>query len=302
MSDSKRNRLVTRVLPHEDGLMVKEIIYGRLNLSRGMLRRMKQGGGVYLNGVRDFITRRVRTGDTIEVVFFDEPTALEPERIPLDIVYEDDFLIAVNKPAGIPVHPTGRYKDGTLANGLAYHFEKQGLETKVRLVHRLDKDTSGLILAAKEPYSLERLIKQRAKGVLQREYLAVAEGKVSDDAGIITFPIGRVGDGIHRGATDDGRPARTEFQVLRRGGNWTLLRLALGTGRTHQIRVHMKAIGHPLVGDPLYGRPVQGLGRQALHAWRLRFAHPRTGAEVTLRVKLPDDIRILLKQENLLYV
>ncbi len=282
--------------------MVKEIIYGRLNLSRGMLRRMKQGGGVYLNGVRDYITRRVRTGDVIEVVFYDEPTALEPEKIALDIVYEDDFLIAVNKPAGIPVHPTGRYKDGTLANGLAYHFEQQGLATKVRLVHRLDKDTSGLILAAKEPYSLERLIKQRAKGNLQRDYLAVAEGKVSEGEGVITYPIGRVGEGIHRGPKADGRPARTEFNVLRRGGNWTLLRLALGTGRTHQIRVHMKAIGHPLVGDPLYGHPVEGLSRQALHSWRLRFAHPRTGVEIKLRARLPEDMRALLEQENLLYV
>lgn len=281
--------------------MVKDIIYGRLNLSRGMLRRMKRGGGVYLNGHRDYITRRVSTGDVIEVEFFDEKTSLSGEKMPLDIVYEDDFLIVVNKPPGVTVHPTGSYVEGTLANGLAYHFEQQGLATKVRLVHRLDKDTSGLVLAAKEPYSLERLIRQRAQGQLVRQYLAIAEGLVDQERGTIDYPIGRVGGhGVKRGHEPDGQAAYTDFQVLRRGENWTLLKLTLGTGRTHQIRVHMEAIGHPLVGDPMYGRIFPGFQRQALHAWHLRFRHPRTGEEIALRSVLPEDMFLLLKQESLI--
>ncbi|MGI6147745.1 MAG: RluA family pseudouridine synthase [Firmicutes bacterium] len=301
MSSSERNRLVTRVHPDEDGMMVKEIIYGRLNLSRGMLRRMKQGGGVFLNGKRDFITRRVRAGDVIEVVFFDEKTALVGESIPLHVVYEDDFLLAVDKPPGMPVHPTGTYSRGTLAQGLAHYFEQQGLSTKVRLVHRLDKDTSGLVLVAKEPYTLENLIRQRASGRLKREYLAVVEGSMLHDEGTIALPIGRVeGSGIRRGYVPTGKPARTQYEVIRRGRNWSLVRLTLATGRTHQIRVHMEAIGHPLVGDAVYGRPAQDCPRQALHAWRLSFVHPRTGEDVNLRVPIPHDMRLLLQQEILI--
>lgn len=294
---------MTEVAPHEEGLMVKEIIYGRLNLSRGMLRRMKQGGGVFLNGKRDFITRRVRAGDVIEVVFYDEKTSLAGEKMPLQIVYEDEFLLAVNKPAGMPVHPTGSYSGGTLANGIAYHFQQQGLFAKVRLVHRLDKDTSGLILVAKEPFTLERLIKQRQTGRLQREYLAVVVGQMIQERGVIDLPIGRVEEqGMRRGCKPQGKAAYTEYEVVRRGENWSLLRVKLGTGRTHQIRVHMQAIGHPLVGDPLYGRPLAGFSRQALHAWRLKFTHPRTAKPLELRVPLPPDMVQLLKQENLILV
>jgi RluA family pseudouridine synthase len=282
-------------------MMVKDIIYGRLSLSRGMLRRMKQGGGVFLNGKRDFITRRVKAGDEIEVVFFDEQTNLVGERIPLQVVYEDDFLMAVNKPPGMPVHPTGAYTSGTLANGVAYHYAQQGLSTKVRLVHRLDKDTSGLVLVAKEPYTLERLIRQRAEGRLRREYLAIVVGRLPQPAGTITYPIGLIeGWGVRRGHDPQGKAAHTEYRVVRQGKDWSLVQVTLGTGRTHQIRVHMEAIGHPLVGDPMYGREAEGFSRQALHAWRLEFTHPRTGKGVRLRVPLPDDMLQLLKQENLM--
>lgn len=281
--------------------MIKEIIYGRLNLSRGMLRRMKNGGGVFLNGRRDFITRRVCAGDVIEIVFNEEGTALVGEEMPLDIVYEDDFLLAVNKPPGIPVHPTGSYRQGTLANGIASYFAQRDLAAKVRLVHRLDKDTSGLILIAKEAYSLDHLVRQRQRGELRREYLAVVVGRIEQDAGTITLPIGRLEEGgIRRGCRPQGRPAYTEYRVVRRGADWSLAAVSLGTGRTHQIRVHMASIGHPLVGDPLYGTPSPVIARQALHAWRLSFVHPRSGESVELRVPLPADMRKLLQQENLL--
>ena len=215
----------------------------------------------------------------------------------LQVVYEDDFLMAVNKPPGMPVHPTGLYQ--RYAGGRVAYHAQQG-STRYGW-HRLDKDTSGLVLVAKEPYTRERLIRQRAEGRLRREYLAIVVGRLPQPAGTITYPIGLIeGWGVRRGHDPQGKAAHTEYRVVRQGKDWSLVRVTLGTGRTHQIRVHMEAIGHPLVGDPMYGREAEGFSRQALHAWRLEFTHPRTGKGVRLRVPLPDDMLQLLKQENLM--
>lgn len=279
--------LTTKVAEAEEGLMVKEIVYGRLNLSRGLLRRMKRGGGIYLNGKRDFLTRRVQAGDVIQIVFFDEKTELNPEAIPLNIVYEDEYLLIVNKPAGMAVHPTGSYQEGTLANALAHHWEKLGLVTKVRLVHRIDRDTSGLVMVAKEPYTLHRLLQQLARNELVREYLAVVEGR-PEEQGEINIPIGRAADhGVKRTAQAGGKEAKTIYQLLSSCERASLVRARLESGRTHQIRVHFAHLGHPLVGDPLYAQPISGLEGQALHAWRLVFTHPRTGRKQAISCPLP---------------
>ncbi|HHU60680.1 MAG TPA: RluA family pseudouridine synthase [Natronincola sp.] len=283
--------LTTIVKEEEHGLMVKEIVYGRLDLSRGLLRRMKRGGGIYLNGKRDYLSRRVVAGDMIQIEFFDEETSMEPENIPLNIVYEDDYLLIVNKNAGMAVHPTGVYQEGTLANAIAHHWLKIGLSSKVRLVHRIDKDTSGLILVAKEPYTLQRLLQQLEKGELVREYLAVVQGKPQDSNGIITAPIGRSKDhGVKRSITSDGKKACTIYETLSGNIKASLLRLRLESGRTHQIRVHLANLGHPLWGDPLYGTPLPDLEGQALHAWRLKFIHPRTLVTLDITCPLPKNL------------
>lgn len=289
--------LSTEVRKEEAGLMVKDIVYGRLNLSRGLLRRMKRGGGVYLNGTRDYLTRRVKAGDLIQIVFYDEKTDMEPQNIAINIVYEDDYLLIVNKDAGMPVHPTGAYQDGTLANAIAYYWEKKGLDTKVRLVHRLDKDTSGLILVAKEPYTLQRLLQQLGRGLLVREYLAIVKGRLLRQHGVLTGSIGRSWDhGVKRAVTEDGKEARTVYQVLSASTRSTLVRARLESGRTHQIRVHFSDLGHPVLGDPLYGQPVPGILGQALHAWRLEFVHPRTGHEHVITAPLPREMLELWKK------
>ncbi|HPT82609.1 MAG TPA: RluA family pseudouridine synthase [Limnochordia bacterium] len=290
MVDSPRV-LTTKVLEYEDGLMIRDILCGRLGVNRGLLRRMKKGGGVFLNGKRDYLTRRVQAGDEIQVVFFDEKTEMEPEALPLEIVFEDEYLLVVNKPPGMAAHPTGSYQHGTLANALAYYWEKIGLESKVRLVHRLDKDTSGLILVAKEPYTLHHLVLQLKSRELVREYLAVVHGQLAEAAGVIEVPIGRVEDhGVKRTVDPGGKAAKTVYQVVELGAEATLVRARLESGRTHQIRVHFAHLGHPIVGDPLYSQGVRELPGQALHAWRLEFRHPRTNQRHALTCPLPREM------------
>lgn len=283
--------LTTTVQADEDGAMVKDIIYGRLDLSRGLLRRMKRGGGIYLNGQRDYLTRRVMAGDTIQIVFFDEKTEMEPQDIPFNIVYEDDYLLIVNKAAGMPVHPSGAYQEGTLANALAHYWGKIGLDTKVRLVHRIDKDTSGLIMVAKEPYTLQKLLQQLSRQELVREYLAIVEGVIPQPRGVLTMAIGRSMDhGVKRAIAEGGKEARTVYQVLRVSPKATLLRARLESGRTHQIRVHFADLGHPVLGDPLYSQGKPGILGQALHAWRLEFVHPRTGQGHIIKCPMPAEM------------
>ena len=289
--------LTTTVKANEEGVMVKDIVYGRLELSRGLLRRMKRGGGVYLNGQRDYLSRRVAEGDTIQIIFFDEETTMEPQDIPFEIVYEDEYLLIVNKAAGMAVHPTGAYQEGTLANAIAHYWRKIGLNTKVRLVHRIDKDTSGLILVAKEPYTLQRLLQQLNRQELVREYLAIVEGELMSPQGVLTMSIGRSMDhGVKRAVKEGGKEARTVYKVLYAGPRATLLRARLESGRTHQIRVHFADLGHPVLGDPLYNKAIPGIPGQALHAWRLEFTHPRTGRLHVVTSPIPTKMLALWKR------
>lgn len=298
-----RNTLTTEIRPEEEGLMVKDIVYGRLKLSRGLVRRMKRGGGIFLNGERDFLTRRVKSGDQLRIEFFDEETSVEPQNISLNIVYEDEYLLIINKPAGMPVHPAGAYQEGTIANAIAYYWQEIGLIGKVRLVHRLDKDTSGLILIAKESYTLQGLLRQLRTGELIREYLALAQGVPEASRGFITDPIGRSPEhGVKRMVKSEGKEAKTEYEIIKGGVEASLLLVRLGSGRTHQIRVHLAAQGHPLWGDPLYSEALPNIIGQALHAWRLEFTHPRNGKRQTITCPMPQAMLDLWKEKRRLNV
>ena len=289
------------VLASEHGLMIKEIIYGRLGLSRGLLRRMKNGGKVCLNGKPAFITQRVKAGDRISIYFADSATKIVPQPMKLDIVYEDDSLLIINKAPHIAVHPTRTYPDGTLANGVAYHWQKQGAARKVRLLHRLDRETSGLILIAKEPYAYHRLVQQLRTRQLRRKYLAVVQGRPEAKVGTIDQPIGRdlnpEGHALKRTVTATGKSARTFYRVIKEYPLVSLLELELVTGRTHQIRVHLKWMGHPIVGDEMYGQASMLIDRQALHAWSLEFTNPRSGQQLKVKAPIPPDIKAILSQQ-----
>ncbi|TMG21718.1 MAG: RluA family pseudouridine synthase [Chloroflexi bacterium] len=263
-------------------------------LSRSAAARLIKGHLVLVNGHPADPADRVAAGDVVE---FEIPEAYVvvagAEEIPLDVVYEDEDIAVVNKPAGMVVHPAPGHHTGTLVHALLGRggaWSAVGGAARPGVVHRLDKGTSGLIVVARNDVSHRRLSGQLKDRSLSRTYLAIAQGRIKDDAGELEGPIGRHPRERKRMAVvAGGRYARTRYQVVERKRTHTLLRCDLDTGRTHQIRVHLAALGHPVAGDIEYGGQEQGLGRPMLHAWRLRLRHPRTGAAMNFEAAPPED-------------
>lgn len=269
----------------------------KLLLSRNALIRIKKSGTLTVNGILAHTDRLVEEGDRVEFDLNDENClTMEPEELELDIVYEDEYMIVINKPAGMPTHPSGRHQTGTLANGLAFYLKSLGSELTVRPVNRLDRNTSGLVVFAKNSHVQHLLNLEAYKGKLIKEYLAVVHGRVTDGAGTIDAPIAREREhSVVRVVRGDGARAVTHYSVLGCFSDTSLLSLTLETGRTHQIRVHMSYMGHPLLGDDLYGGSLERIKRQALHACRIKMLHPITHENISFSVELPQDMRELVK-------
>ncbi len=264
--------------------------------SRSALQGLMEAGFVRRNGAPANKKDKLAAGDRITLTLPDpQPIEAQPQDIPLDIVYEDDHLLVVNKPKGMVVHPAPGNPDGTLVNALLYHCRGQlsGVGGAIRpgIVHRIDKDTSGLLVVAKDDLTHQGLSEQMAVHAIHRVYHAVVYGNIRQDAGTIEAPIGRDPRDRKRMAVTPGQGKRacTHWQVLERFGRFTLLACRLETGRTHQIRVHMAHIGHPLAGDPVYGprSVIRDLQGQCLHAKELGFRHPVTGQELRFDSPLP---------------
>ncbi|MBO9542138.1 RluA family pseudouridine synthase [bacterium] len=270
------------------------VLTRQLGASRALIRRLKATDGILLNGVPVKVHTPAHEGDALELRLPEPPSeGVDAEPVPLSILYEDDDLIVLDKPAGIVVHPTHGCHHGTLANGLAYHYQARGLSFRCHPVHRIDRDTSGLVVFARHTYAHQQLAEQLVAYKLDREYWALVQGHVREAQGVIEAPIARLGGpGGYRAVADHGQPALTHYRVLEvsKTGEETLVGLTLETGRTHQIRVHMAHAGHPLLADKLYGSPHPVLGRQALHARRLCFKHPRTQEAMTFEAPLPPDL------------
>ena len=275
------------------------------DLTRSAAQKLLERGAVTLNGGLARKNDRPAPGDVLEVVLPDpEPAGVLPQDIPLDVVYEDGDLIVINKPVGLVVHPAPGHPDGTLVNALLYHCgtSLSGINGELRpgIVHRIDRDTSGLIIAAKNDRAHLALAAQLQDHSLARTYEAVAVGGLRKDSGTVDAPIGRHPVDRKKMAVDrkNGREAITHWTVLARYPGYTHVECRLETGRTHQIRVHLASIGHPLLGDTVYGakKPVPGLAGQCLHARRLRFVHPATGEPVELECPLPDWFQEVLRK------
>ena len=276
-------------------------------LTRSAAAKLLESGDVLVNGAPAAKNYRLTGDETVSVTRPEaEDTAVEAQDIPLDVVYEDDDVIVVNKPAGLVVHPAPGHPDGTLVNALLHHCGDSlsgiGGEKRPGIVHRIDRDTSGLIIAAKNDAAHAFLSAQLSDHTLARTYECLVTGSLKQDSGTVNAPIGRhPADRKKMAVVAGGRPAVTHWEVVARYPGVTHLRCRLETGRTHQIRVHMAHIGHPILGDTVYGakKPVPGLTGQCLHATGLRFLHPRTHEPVELTCPLPEEFtRMLAKLEK----
>ena len=209
----------------------------------------------------------------------------------IEILYEDDYFLIINKPAGIPVHPSTLHFNDTLSNGVKYYYDKNNINKKIRIVTRLDRNTSGIVVIAKNEYIQEQLIYQMKKGLFQKEYIAICNGIFKDKAGTIDANIKRKANSIiERCISNNGQTAITEYKVIEEKDNKSKVLVKLKTGRTHQIRVHMAYIGHPIIGDDLYGKSSNFINRQALHAYKIYFIHPILNKKIEIESKLPNDM------------
>ena len=273
----------------KDGKTVKEILHKK-GVSSSLIKELKETeDGIMLSGKRVFVTERVKAGDRLKVTIRDKKSDIEPVKIPLDIIYEDEDIIAVNKKRSMPVHPSQNHHEDTLANAFMYYF--YGECFTFRGITRLDKDTSGVVLVAKNPLSGAILSEEMKKGEIKKEYIAVTEGVPERRKGTIDAPIkGREESVILRCVAPDGKEAVTEYEALEEKNGYGLIRLRPITGRTHQIRVHLSYIGCPILGDGLYGSSKDE--KTLLHCSKISFKHPITGEEIIIKAPVPGDMKI----------
>ena len=285
------------------GERIDSYIASVTELSRSNVQKLIEGGAILVNGKTCKANYKLRAGDVAEIQM-PEPEDIEalPENIPLDIIYEDSDIIVINKARGMVVHPAAGNYTGTLVNALLYHCKDLSDINGVRrpgIVHRIDKDTTGLLAVAKNNNAHLALAEQLQDHTMSRVYYAVVEGIIGENSGTVNAPIGRHDNDRKKMAVNTrvGKPAVTHFEVLERLDNCTLVKCRLETGRTHQIRVHMAYTGHPVTGDPVYGiKNTRGMDGQALHAGELALIHPATGEPVTFKAPLPEDFEKLLKR------
>jgi 23S rRNA pseudouridine1911/1915/1917 synthase len=300
MSGRQHSRRLTFVVEApEQGQRLDAMLGRRPELgSRSRVAELIRAGNVSVDGRPQAKSHLLVEGETVVVLLpEDEAIDLTPESLAVPVLYEDQWLLVADKPAGMPVHPSQGHSSGTLVHALLGHGLAGGEEFRPGVVHRLDKDTSGLLVVAKSAEVHRQLVAMMRRRLIDRRYLALVHGVFAAANGTIEAPVGR--DPVRRKSMAVGgvaaRQARTHFHVLERLGDYTLVEVRLETGRTHQIRVHFLAIGHPVAGDPTYGRrDALGLGRQFLHSHRLTFEHPVTGEEVDVEAPLPADLEAAL--------
>ena len=298
---------LTYIVQNNKYLNVKEILKAEFSLSDRLIANLKNKEQIFLNNEKTFVSKLVKPKDKIEVFldFEEESNNIIPTKMDLDILYEDEDILLVNKPKNMVVHPAAGHYTGTLVNGLMDHCRGNlsGINGVLRpgIVHRIDKDTTGVLIVCKNDQAHQSIAAQLKAHSITRKYYAIVHGNLKDDEGTVDAPIGRHPTDRKKMAVNykNGKPAITHYQVLRRLNGYTFIECRLETGRTHQIRVHMASLGHPLLGDAVYGPakcPVPGLEGQTLHAGILGVVHPRTGEYMEFSAPLPEYFATLLER------
>lgn len=283
-----------------EGMLLRDYLREVRGFSRRILKAVKfDGGAILVNGIEQSVRYPLSAGDKLMIHFPKESrsNSMQPEPMELSIIYEDNDILVINKASGLPAIPSFHHPNGTLANGLLAHYEKQKSSATVHIVTRLDRDTSGLLLVAKHSYSHSILAAQQQTKAVQRTYQAIVEGCLSKQAGTIHVPIGRKpGSIIEREIRSDGKDAVTHYKVEKKTTKHSFITVQLETGRTHQIRVHFSGTGYPLCGDTLYGGSTHLIKRQALHCSLLSFIHPITKELLYFTAELPQDMVNVLQK------
>ena len=289
------NRIIGyQITEKEDGMRIDSFLRKKGYSSQNLTDIKRMPKSILVNGTHYYMRQTLTQGDLLQVCICENESSkkIPSVDLPLDIIYEDEDLLVINKPAGMPIHPSMKNYTNTLANGLAYYFEKQNKPFIFRCNNRLDRDTSGLTLVSKHLVSANILSTMGANRQIHREYLAIVEGIVTPSSGVIDAPIARKPDSIMERIVDfeKGERAVTHYELVSHTNTYSLVRLHLETGRTHQIRVHMKYLGYPLIGDFLYHPNTKDINRQALHSYKLTFNHPITGKQMSFTAPLPKDM------------
>lgn len=275
---------------------VRDVLKSYFKVSSRLIVTLKKNNFIYLNGKISYLDSLVKADDVVSFCLdFDEDNSnILPNSTPIDIVYKDDCFLIVNKPPFLAVHPSMSHFDNSLSNSVKYYFNSINLKKKIRIVNRLDRDTSGLVIFAKNQYVQEFLIKQMINNTFEKYYIGIIDGILNIKQGTIDAPISRKkGSIIERCVNENGENAITHYKVLKEKNNMSLVEFKLDTGRTHQIRVHTKFLNTPILGDTLYGTNSSLINRQALHSYKIKFIHPVTRKAVEFVCDIPDDMNSL---------
>lgn len=281
----------------DKGFTLKKILLDKLNMSVRFINKMKKDRNILVNSKYQTLSYETKIGDLIQIKIDEESNHFEPQDLNIQVLYEDFDIMMINKPPYMVVHPTKSHIDKTIANGIMFYLKDKSEEPRIRFVNRLDMNTSGLLIVAKNAYAHHLLSQDMKENKVTKKYIAIVKGVIKEDSGTIDQPIYREEDSIKRVVDERGQKSVSHFKVIERLENSTIVEVLLETGRTHQIRVHLSHLGYPIIGDEIYGYVDEELiKRQALHAYKLDFNQPRTKENLNLKAELPDDMKELIEK------